>query len=61
MKDLEPLPYRYRHILGRIVPPDEQVVETSKLISSAFDDVIYSMFIKPYIKAYHRVKSKRIK
>jgi hypothetical protein len=60
MKDLDPLPYRYKHILGRIVPPGNQVVETSKLISSAFDDMIYS-FIKPFHKVFGKYKIKKTK
>ena len=56
MKDFDPLPYRYKHIYGKIVHPGNKVVKTSKLISLSFDDMIYSMFIKPYIKAYNKLK-----
>ena len=60
MKDSEPLPYRYKHILGRIIPPDKQVVETSKLISSAFDDMIYS-FTNPFREVFGKYKIKKTK
>jgi hypothetical protein len=59
MKDLEPLPYRYKHIFGKVVQPGKKVVETSKLVSSAFDDIIYSVFVKPYVKVYSKLKTKR--
>ena len=61
MKDLEPLPYRYKHIFGKIVTPGNQVAETSKLILSGYDDIIYSMFVKPYYKVFGKLKTKRIR
>ena len=51
MKNLDPpLPYRYKHTIGKVVYPGSKVVKTSKLISLAFNDMLYSIFKNHKIK-----------
>lgn len=60
MKDTDPLPYKYKYIYNKVVIMDNNI-NTYKLISESVDDLLYKIFVKPYIKVFRKYKSKKIR
>jgi len=61
MKDTDPLPYKSKCLYNKAYKVDDETVKVYELISESFDDLLYKMFIKPYIKVFGKYKNKKIK